>query len=79
MVRNDKVEFKYAAPAPQVGIAAKMLEQMTRIGAEFGWAPAARARLQVSGKQKRSLDQIAKERAQANRAAWEREQKKKGS
>ncbi len=35
VVRNDKGEFKFTQPAPQVGIAMKMLDQMRAIGSEF--------------------------------------------
>jgi P27 family predicted phage terminase small subunit len=67
VVRNDKGEFKFTQAAPQVGIATKMLEQVTKIGAEFGWAPASRSRLSVSGSEEKSLAEIAKERADRNR------------
>jgi P27 family predicted phage terminase small subunit len=63
VVRNDKGEFKFTQAAPQVGIAAKMLDQMTRIGSEFGWSPASRARLSVKGSDRKSLAEIAAERA----------------
>lgn len=75
VVRDDKGTFKFTQPAPQVGIAKKMLEEMRAIGAEFGWAPAARARLSIKGEKERSLNEIAKERAARNRAQWSREGK----
>jgi P27 family predicted phage terminase small subunit len=76
VVRDDKGQFRFTQPAPQVGIAAKMLEQMNKIGSEFGWAPAARARLSVPGAKLRPLDEIAAERAAQRRKEWDREEKK---
>jgi phage terminase small subunit len=49
---------------------------MNRIGSEFGWAPAARARLSIKGGKEKSLDELAKERAERNRAEWEKEKKR---
>jgi len=68
VVRDDKGTFRFTQAAPQVGIAAKMLEQMTRIGSEFGWAPASRSRLTVKSEKEKPLHEIAKERAERVRA-----------
>ena len=48
-LRDDKGGVKCFMQWPQVAIAAKLAQQLTRLEQEFGMTPSARSRLQVQG------------------------------
>ncbi len=47
-LKDEEGKIKYVAPWPQVSIANKLAQQLTRLEQEFGLTPSARARLQLS-------------------------------
>lgn len=47
VMRDDKGAVKYAQPAPQASLAAKLLPQLRGLAAELGLNPSARARIDL--------------------------------
>ena len=47
-LKHDNGQVKYMQPWPQVAIAGKLAQQLTRLEQEFGMTPAARTRIQVN-------------------------------
>ncbi len=46
-LKDEKGQVKYFQQWPQVAIANKLAQQLTRLEQEFGMTPSARARLQI--------------------------------
>jgi P27 family predicted phage terminase small subunit len=47
VLRDDKGEVRYAQPAPQASLAAKLLPQLRGLAAELGLNPSARSRIDL--------------------------------
>jgi P27 family predicted phage terminase small subunit len=63
--------------SPWLVVAHQSMDFIRKFGVEFGLTPSSRGRLEVPGEKEESLDVIAKRRAAANRAQWEREAQRK--
>ncbi len=48
-LKHENGQVKYMQPWPQVAIASKLAQQLTRLEQEFGMTPASRTRIQTTG------------------------------
>ena len=55
-IKDDAAKVKYIQQFPQVAIANKLAQHLTRLEQEFGMTPSARARIQLSSQPQSDFD-----------------------
>ena len=55
-LKDESGRVKYMQQWPQVAIANKLAQQLTRLEQEFGMTPSARSRIQVSNPEPAAID-----------------------